>query len=424
MKENKNLTELELLREEKAELTDQIRSFADNDNPSDDDLAAFDEAEARASEIDSRLAVLERTRRAKELTNQKRSSYGPSTLAIKSRRAPNQEDWTAAFKAWALNTPSSRREIADDWKRSADLLDVNFDSNVWQTRAQATDVTNRGEEFINDSLYAGHVEARAAYGGLMNISRVINVPTAESRHYATDNDTANVGKAHSAQNDSVDNTNIVTDKVTITPTIYSSGVYPVSIQMVRDANVDIISWIGRKLARRVMKKIETDAVTALLAAVTTYGAYGYSNNIAADNLSDLWFAIDPDYRVSPRFKAIGNDATRKSIYQTFLNDQSGVYLNESLAEAPMKEFLGTDYVTVQEMPSMASGVPATPMILGDFEYSVFHVVGSPQFHRLDELYKVSNLAVGFVEFWESGYGVLDPGNDALQGLRTGTLSGD
>lgn len=215
----------------------------------------------------------------------------------------------------------------------------------------------------------------------------------------------------------------MTDKTTITPSIFHSGVFPVSIQMLRDAKIDVGSWVGRKLARRILKKVNSSLTTTLVGAVTS-ATTGFSFNIDYDELMDLYFALDQEYVNSPRCYWSGNRATLQNIVGLAVDTTGQPTFGSGLRDRPATSILGAPFVTNHDMDTMVQNTEKMPLIFGDFDAFQVHTVGAvPVLRRLDELY-AANLAVGFQAYWEVGGALIDPGTNPIVGLTTGTLSGD
>lgn len=420
-----NVSELSLLRDEKEQLQNEVRSLyaaSEQRTLTADEQNKFDELEARSAELDSKIGTLERAERAKAMLSGKRSEvFGAPVIKVNRKATP--EDYHDAFKAWALNTAKTRNKIADNWKRSADLIQADWTSDQWQLRAQSSDVAGEGVEFINDGVYRGFVEAKQAYGGILSVANVQELPTAESTRYVTDNDTANVAGVLANQNTPTTNTSVANiDEVTISPSIYSTAVMPVSLQLIRDGKIDVPAWIGRKLSRRLLKKINVD-LTAALESGSFLGTQGLSNNLNEADLGDLFFSVDPDYAVSPRAAFMGNYATLHHLWSQFIDPNVGPTWGDGLNASPMRTILGQRYVVNQQCDTMVSATPAKPLFFGDFDAMVVHTVGQPTLLRANELY-MEKLAVGFLMYWEVDGAVVDAGTHPIKYLETGVLSGE
>lgn len=406
------------------ELTDIAAKYNEDNPMTDEVIVRYDETEARKNELQKKVETLVRAERVKSAVRKPGSA--PSVHVSRSNRKPTSVDYNNAFRAWALGGEDTRGRVRDDWKRSADILDLDYTSKEWIVRdtpdGQASDVAGAGDDLINDSLFKGHVEARKAYGGMLQAANVVNVATAETSHYAIDDDTATLAATH-AQNTAVVNVGVTVDRVSITPAIYSSGVFPVSLQLIRDSKSDIGSWISRKLSRRLLKKINA-VLTAALYTGADSGTVGFSNLLTDDDLIDLYFSVDPDYRNSPKTCWMMNDTTMANLVARLVDEMGQPTWGTGIRNSPEQEILGKPIIINQDCDTMEGGVSKKPIVFGDFESMVVHTVGSaPTFRRLDELY-MNSLAVGFVAHWEVGGAVVDAGQHPLKYLTTGTQSGD
>jgi HK97 family phage major capsid protein len=422
----KNVSELSLLRDEVQTLEDVVRSLgatAKTRDLTEKEGEDFDNAEAELVAKRSRIESLGRAERSESLTNAKRSTEFGVPAIGRAKRKPVASDYLNGQKAWLLSGyEQTKNSVADDWKRSADIIGQDFTGKQWQCRDQATDVEGKGQVFVEDSIYRGFVEAKQAFGGLLEIANVQNYPTNERSRWAIDNDVDVVGKIQATQNAALTGDDVDTDEVFITPKMYYSKTTKISVQSIKYGKEDMFAYYGRKLGRRLLKKINVDLTTALLAGVHTT-TYGYSNNLTYQNLGDLAFSLDPDYQVGSRVAFMGNQATKHHLWEQFADPTEGPTWGDALNTGPQANLMNVRYATNQQMPTMVSGQTRIPLVYGDFDNFIIHTVGTPTLVRLNELY-MDTLSVGVFLYWEVGGAVIDAGTHPLVALTTGTLSGD
>lgn len=424
-------TELQELREQTEDIVTELKALADKwetdgKSATQEEMTRYDELEEKRTELTNQIGTIERASKVRALIEPNKSEkFGAPTIKIK--RKANHADYNSAFKAWALSGADTKKRVRDEWKRSADLLDVDYESRDWVCRDQSSDTSGEGDDFINDSMFKGHVEARKAFGGMLEASNVVNVATAETSHYAIDDDTSATAATH-AQNVAVTNVGVTVDRVSVTPSIYSSGVFPVSLQLIRDSRSDVGAWVSRKLSRRLLSKINTDLTTALYTG-TTSGTLGLSAVTDFDlrtdaDLYDLYFSVDPSYRNSPRTYWMMNDNELNKLVVSLQDTTGQPIWGRGLRDSPEGVLLAKRIIINQDCETPVAGVEKDPIVFGDFENMIVHTVGAaPTYRRLDELY-MNQLAIGFVAHWEVGGAVVDAGQAPLKTLTTGTISGD
>jgi HK97 family phage major capsid protein len=433
-----NRDNLESLRTEYQNLLAENKKLSESwvtedRNGTDEEFLRYDETEQEALTLKARIETIERGERLKNLQGSKRSEVFGAPL-VKMQRAATKADHSNALRAWLAKPASQDINIGrwDSWRRSCDVVSCNWEADTFLCRDQSSDTATEGQEAVNGGTIQGIVEAMANYGGILPYCDVYNTSKGEPLPFIiNDGDLTSYG-AYSSQNEVVPNTALTFDTESLSVKDAKTGVYPIALQLIEDASFDISSYVSRKIGERLARTLERDmflgngttAPQGLYTATIATGETGYSNNLTPLDLNNLYRSVNPRYRASPKCAWVMNDATEGHIDYS-MKDSTG---------QPLEGFLGlsSDGVTqLKKKPvvlaefahTMVSGQTKKPIIFGDFSYVKVRFVGPPRIKRDDSRF-FDQLAVGILGWsrWDMKY--INPGNDPLKLMVTGTLSGD
>lgn len=433
-----NVTELAAARERAELLSKEIKEFgtkAENGELySDADIQRFDEAEAEHAELTKKIATLERLEKAKSLsgnTNVKRSdSFGAP--AIRVARKANRADFNNALRAWALYGKDGL-SIRDEWKRSCDLVDCNYEEKVFNiSRAQSSDVEGAGQEFRDGSIFQSLVEAKAFTGTILEACEIINSSDGRSPIHFVVNDDTSTHASYSAQNATVANTGLTYDTVTLDNYVAKTGVYPVSITLLQDHGTDVLGHLNNTLGRRLQRTLIRDVTIAdgsnkphgfAHAVEANIVAHGL-NGVGAEALRAAYYACDKEYRD----KAVWSwhDSTNEHLENTLVDDAGQPIWGVGLNGAPIESLRGKRVLINNYLDEIATeaGQGAKKVIFfGDFSHHKVRMIGSPTLVR-DDSRLVDTLSVFFAMYQRFDSEYVNPGNDPIVAISTGVQSGD
>lgn len=436
--EKQNLTELEIVRSEiknqRKEIKELTAKLETGVDVTEEDIVRSDELLESISKLELKEKAFSRADQAKSFlsasTSESKKSKVFGTPAIRIAKKASEKDIDNACKAWMLRGHQTIH-VQDAWKRSADLVDCDWEAHDFFCRAQSTDTEEEGAETLNGSVFKALVEAKQWQGTIMEYCDVIRDPIEkahEAIHFAPTDDTATFG-VYKTQNQALVNAPRTYDKVTINTHMVTTAMFPISIAYLMNPNFRVLDHVNKTIGNRLRKTILRDIVSGdgtgkprgFLADVAS-SLVAYSNHITADDITDLWYAIDKDYRENAIF--VAHDSTVQTLERSLINATSGMReWGPDLNSPPTDRLRGKPFVTDNNMPEMLPGTARKALAFGDFSHHKVRLIGPPTVKR-DDSRLVDTLSV-----WFGGYQLVDsayvnPGNDPIAIIGTGTLSGD
>jgi HK97 family phage major capsid protein len=270
-----------------------------------------------------------------------------------------------------------------------------------ELRAQSTSTTAGG--FLIPEGFSYEVDmAMKAWGGVMNVARVIPTTTGNDLPWPRVNDTANSASILSENTEATD-LDMVFASTTLKSFNYTTGVIRVSKQLFTDSGIPVEGLIAEAYADRMGRGTNAhfttgNGTTQPQGVVTAADGTGVTNAaqtaISFDDLINLKYALDPAYRANGTFML--NDQTLKAIVQLSI----GTNYDQPLWQASYREgqpdtILGHRYIVNQDMANIGSA--NVSVLFGDFSKYIIRDIGSAELTRLDESY-AQFYQVGFVMF--------------------------
>jgi HK97 family phage major capsid protein len=288
------------------------------------------------------------------------------------------------------------------------------------------------------------VEAQLAYGGMRQISTIINTSAQGGADLPvpTDNDTAQAG-AILSEAGALPAQDIGAFAQTVLHSyMYTSKLVKVSIQLMQDAFFPMEPYLAVKLAIRLARIQNTHFTVGTGAAqpngvitAATLGKTGLSGQtltVIYDDLVDLIHSVDPAYRVGtpgvPRQLYVGNgvpmprpcfmfhDSTLKILRK--LKDTQGHTLwappgmvYPGFAGQAPDTILGYPYIVNNDVPVMAAN--AKSILFGDFSNYFIRDALDVMLIRLDERY-ADTLEVGFIAFQRTDGNLINAGTNPVK----------
>lgn len=239
-------------------------------------------------------------------------------------------------------------------------------------------------------------------------------------------DTANSG-ALLSEADTAPDSDFTFSTKTLDPYNFTSGIIPVSLQILQDSGVDIVGSLFDLLAIRTAR-VQNAFFTTGTGVVQPQGAVtgaalgvtlptGNTTSITYSGLVQLYVSVDPTYRASPSCAWMMNDNTLLAIKKLVDGSNMPLWIPESLPvpDGSLRQgvLLGKPVIINNDMPSMAAS--AKPVIFGDFnQYAVQQVRSVAVLQMNDSAYAKKGQAA-FVAFSRADGKVLWP--DAIKYLQ-------
>ncbi len=283
--------------------------------------------------------------------------------------------------------------------------------------ALSTADQTQGGYTVPQSLATEIDVALKAFGG-MRASRAVIMKTAsgEPMSLPTANDTNNVGSII-AENAVVTTVTPTFGTVSLRPYMYSSGIVPISLQLLQDAAYDMDSFIRDLITIRIGRAANAHytngtgsdqpyGVVSMASAGVTAGT-GYTNKLKTDDLYDLKHSLDPAYQANAQW--MFHNKTLAALKK--LKAGNGEMLWQAgLAAGVPDRIDGDPYVINQDMPQLVANAKA--ILYGDFsKYKIRDVTGMA-IKRLDERYADQG-QVAFIAFMRTGGVLVDAGTHPI-----------
>lgn len=284
--------------------------------------------------------------------------------------------------------------------------------------AQGTGTGSSGGYTVPDGFYGKLEDAEKAYGGMLEVSFVLNTSDGQPIALPTDNDTSNSGSIL-AENTQVSAQDVTFGSMTLGAYTYTSKIVLVANQLLQDSAFDLNSFLAMKLGTRIARAINTHFTTGSgssqpFGAVTDAtqgkpGASGETTSLIFDDLIDLEHSVDPAYRRNARFMM--NDTTLKVIKK--LKDSQSRYLWQPglPIQGEPDRINNYPYTINQDMADPAAS--AKTILFGDFSKYFVRKVAGVQMLRLTERYADYN-QTGFVAFQRWDGKLIDAGTHPLK----------
>ncbi len=426
------MPEIAELQERKNELAEEIRKLADRqDEWTAEDKESWDkrneEYDAARTEVEAAQERQSIADRAAEIAEEQARSVNhriPGTDDQSGRQeAPGIETRALALQGWCMAGKRSRGfgERHKDAMRSVGLFMEDDEINIpraypsapggygmWSRNnggamLESRDLAVSSEpEVIPEGFVNMLDKAMLAYGGPRQVCRILRTATGNDLPIPTADDTGNTGEllAEAASiGSSVDPT---ISAVTLQAYKYSSKLILVSYELLADEAVNLASEIGAMAGERLGRIQATHYTTGTGSSqpngIVTASGLGVTaasaTAVTADELIDLFHALDPSYRALPSAGWMFNDTSAKNVRK--LKDGDNQYLWQPGLQAGQPDVLLGKPVTInQDMPAMTTGLKS--FVFGAMEKYVIRDAGPVRFKRLDERYADTD-QVAFIAF--------------------------
>ena len=243
--------------------------------------------------------------------------------------------------------------------------------------------------------------ALKAYGGMMDVSRIIDTAGGGVLNMPTVDDTGAAAVIVSEAGSSTVQ-DMTFGRVQLGSYTYRDLI-KLSEEFIQDEAVNALAEIANLMGIRFGRALNAHFTTGtgsgqptgfVTDAGTVTGAS--ASAITADDIFDLLHGVDPAYRSMAGAAFMMNDSTLKAIKKLTIGtaDDRPLWL-PSLRDGEPSTILGKPYVINQDMASI--GASAKPIAFGDWSKYIIRRVRGTQLRRLNERY-ADDLSVGFLAF--------------------------
>lgn len=342
-----------------------------------DDQARYDAADADMSETLKKIEMLERMNQL----SSEAPDFNPATGQEPKKTI--QERYQEVYEKYIR-----RGRLSDnEWE----VMEGNF--REYQERGTATITTAtsglQGGYLLPITVLNDLHQIMLEYGGMMQVSRIIETPDGGTLYWPTNNDT-------SAMADVVTEGNAVTvqdtsfDRVTFSHYTYADLI-KLSRQFLSYEGVNILGELSNIIATRFGRRLNLDfttgngsgRATGFVTSASTGKTGASTTTFTIEEIIDLQHSVDPAYRRNARFMM--NDATLAVLRKLSVGsaDDRPLWMPSFVAGSP-DLLLGDPYTINQDMADL--GAAAKPIAYGDFSHYIIRRVKGMSMQRLVERY--------------------------------------
>lgn len=293
---------------------------------------------------------------------------------------------------------------------------VTAEQAVQIRNAMSTTTTTEGGYTVPSEIAAMVVDALKAFGGMRQVSKIINTAGGNSLNFPTSDGTSEVG-AIVAENAAASTGEITFGTVAVNPYKYSSNKIAIPWELIQDSAIDVVAFVTNRLATRLARITNQHYTTGTgssqpygvmaRAATGKTGTTGQTLTVIYDDLIDLIHSVNYAYRgAGARFML--KDASVAIIRK--LKDTTGRPIwnpgdAEGIAGGTPATICGYAYTVNDDVATMAAN--AKSIAFGDFNQFVIRDVNGVDIRRFDDSAFALNGQVGFCGWMRTGSNLLD-----------------
>jgi HK97 family phage major capsid protein len=371
------------LTEEKARAYDTMKDLVtraknENRDMTPDEHEQWNKADQDFEKLDEQISIQERMKAADAQMEQRQAE----------KREVKPVEYKDAFYKWAARGMGSL---------SPEERQAMIEQRGTNTQLSGTD--NLGGYTV-PTQFSNELEVTMeAFGGMLNVSRIITTSGGGTLEWPTLDDTA-TDSAVTTEGAAVTVQDMTFAQKTLGDFNIATQV-KLSVQLVQDERVGLQGLLPELLGERHGRKLNalfttgagTTEPTGFVTDATT-GENAAATAITRENILDLLHSIDPAYRVGPNVAFMFNDSTLAYIKKLSIGsgDDRPLWVPNMAQNAPAT-LEGYRYVINQDMAAIGTGNKS--MAFGDWSKYVIRRVGGDVLVRLDERY-MDELEIGFI----------------------------
>ena len=421
MSQNKRLQEL---RGQRAQIGNDLRKLVD-DHPGDkwtaDCTAGYDNALLGIDGIDSEIGRIEKALQVVAVISSSLDKRAGLNDISDLRAQDDASKDMLAFVAWC----KYGMDIPDESLRAVAR------SKYSPIQGAGIGTGAAGGFTVPQEFLSVLETALRAYGGMRQVSTVFRTESGADMPMATNNDTASVGVILT-ENTAAATADVTFAQVILRAFMYSSGIVPVSFQLLQDTAFDMGTWLAMQLATR-LGRIENQHFTT--GSGTTVQPQGIANasvgatighTLAVGNTTTFTYvglvsgehSVDPLYRTNAKWmmsdtalrqiRLIVDSQNRPIFVPGYVGMGAGV--NQGVGGIP-DALMGYPVVINQDMPVPAAN--ARSIAFGDFSKYFVREVQGVQVMRLNERF-ADALQVAFLGYQRVDGRLIDAGTNPIR----------
>lgn len=383
-----------------------------------DELEAEGKRNTRMDEIRKTIEAYERNKADEAILAESR---GRKTDTKIGGDTVSQSDRDLAFRGWCLG-----RHATDEMREAAQRVGVRLDTTHIdmalqrsrgkdgeevissfavranadgdfrtspEQRALSVGTTTAGGNSVPNEVMRAFYEVRKWYGRVREEAQVIQTETGATLPWPTVTDTANTGRVLAEATAATTTTDPTFGVVNLLAHKFSSDAVLVSWELLQDSFIDLSSYLGMALARRI-GRIQNTKFTVGAGTTEPMGlqtAAGVGKTAAAttgftlDEVIDLIHAVDPAYRNLPGTGFMLHDTI--AAYLRKMKDGNGRYQWEMSTQLGQPDRLFGYPVSINNDMDSALTTLKKLLLFGNFKLAfIVRDAGAVRIVRSDEKY--------------------------------------
>lgn len=280
---------------------------------------------------------------------------------------------------------------------------------VGQRAAMGVGDANLGQEFVAPAFYNVLTEALKSYGGMLQVSDVINRSTGVELPFPVSDDSASVGEIVSEHSDRTDD-DIATDEVRIPTFLYSSKAITVSYQLLQDSAFNLPEYIAKALGTRI-GRILNSHLTDGTGTTMPRGAVTDAYSVTPAGGLDYDFLVDVQDSLEQAYQANATWMVSRANFGLIRKMVDG---NERplIWDGGMNLSAGQNY-TLLGQPVVINNDLDDILLYGDFKNFKVLQVQDVIVQRFDDYVFAKKHHVGFAAWARYGGGLVDAGTHPI-----------
>lgn len=391
------------LKEKRAGLIVEMTDITTQAAKSEDGLLTKDQderwnkLEADEARLTKQIEVQERADKlAKEMAEKEAEN-----VENKSRKTPEQE-----YEARWMNYLLRGDDRGLEQRATQDGQSVGTDADGGYT--------------VPQTWYDMITTARLAYGGMLDVSTIVNTTSGEQINFPTCDDTSNKSTILAEETINTASKKTFGTKA-LNSYVLATPIIPISMQLIQDSAYDIVGYITQLLAENDARGINYYAtvgtgssqhngvVTAATAGVTAASATAFTRA----ELVNLMHSVDPAYRLNGRW--MFNDVVLKAIKKLTVGSGDDRPLwQPGIAFGDPDTIEGKPYTINQDMSSTITASDIT-ILFGDFSNYHIRLVNGFNLFRFNEKYMTS-LQIALMGWSRSDGELINAGTNPIKKL--------
>ena len=380
--------------------------------------------EQRQNLREQQLQILAEVREAGDWTAENRTKFDAMDADFvaldKDIERTERAEAIAAERATSKQPAANQETENDKFRRFLLMGEVPADRRGIESRANVQTITTTGGGYSIDTMLGPDIsKALKAYGGVLEVARILQTASGEPLYWPTTDDTTvtpgssinghllSINTAASTNADAV-----VYGQSTFGAYKATSGLLAIPRELVQDSAFDIVQFTLELLQERVKRVMDYYLTLGSGASepkgVVTAATYGEVLTTASaytrTDLLNLVHSLDPAYRMNGHIMM--NDATLKIVRAITDTYGQPLYSPDPRLGAP-STIEGLPVIVNQRMATSASA--AKTILVGDFSKFVVRLAGSMRIIR-DESRLVDEDQIAVVAHWRFDSNILNSGS--------------